>query len=166
MPCISEPCGLSQMIAMRYGTLPVVRETGGLRDSVRPNGTEHANGFTFADINAHDMTWVLGEAVNLYYNDKETWQTLQRNAMTSDFSWDQSARVPFRSTAGSPASQSRPAGGAGPFREEEPAAEPAPVAEEPAAEPAPALKTPARRSEKKTGGSKKSRAARKAAKSE
>ena len=166
MPSIAEPCGLSQMIAMRYGTLPVVRETGGLRDSVRPNGTEHANGFTFADINAHDMTWVLGEAVNLYYNDKETWQTLQRNAMTSDFSWDQSAQDYLQvycwvTGFPNPAQQEEPV----PF-EEEPAAEPAPVAEEPAAEPAPALKTPARRSEKKTGGSKKSRAARKAAKSE
>ena len=199
MPSIAEPCGLSQMIAMRYGTLPVVRETGGLRDSVRPNGTEHANGFTFADINAHDMTWVLGEAVNLYYNGKDAWQALQRNAMTADFSWNQSAQdylqvyywvtgftnpaeqeepVPFEEEpAAEPApAAEEPVAEPAPAAEEpvaepapaaeEPVAEPAPVAEEPAAEPAPAKKTPARRSTKKTGGSKKSRAARKAAKSE
>ena len=104
------------MIAMRYGTLPVVRETGGLRDSVRPNGTEHANGFTFADINAHDMTWVLGEAVNLYYNDKETWQTLQRNASDRRLLLGSVCPgLPPGLLLGHRLPQSRPAGGAGPF---------------------------------------------------
>lgn len=92
MPSEAEPCGLSQMIAMRYGTVPVVRETGGLKDSVCPCGAEDATGFTFADINAHDMVWVLGEAVNLYYNDKQAWHAIQHNGMTTDFSWKHSAQ--------------------------------------------------------------------------
>ncbi|NCE65164.1 glycogen synthase GlgA [Pseudoflavonifractor sp. 524-17] len=91
MPSIAEPCGLSQMIAMRYGTLPVVRETGGLKDTVVPYGVPNDNGFSFANVNPHDMVWVLGQAVDLYYNDKERWQVLQRNGMTRDFSWSQSA---------------------------------------------------------------------------
>ena len=91
MPSEAEPCGLSQMIAMRYGTLPVVRETGGLKDSVRPNGTEGATGFTFTDINTKDMVWVLGEAVGLYYDNKDAWRYFQHNAMTADFSWSRSA---------------------------------------------------------------------------
>lgn len=88
MPSMAEPCGLSQMIAMRYGTVPVVRETGGLKDTVVPHGTEGGTGFTFADINAHDMVWVLGEAVGLYHNDKAAWKALQHNGMTHDFSWN------------------------------------------------------------------------------
>ncbi len=94
MPSVSEPCGLSQMIAMRFGTLPIVRETGGLKDTVLPynrfEGT--GRGFTFADINAYDMLWVIREAVDLYYNDKQAWRGLQREAMTADFSWDHSAQ--------------------------------------------------------------------------
>lgn len=92
MPSLSEPCGLSQMIAMRYGTVPVVRETGGLRDTVVPHGVYGDTGFTFANINAHDMVWVLGEAVGLYLNDQEGWKILQHNGMTRDFSWDIPAR--------------------------------------------------------------------------
>ena len=91
MPSVSEPCGLSQMIAMRYGCVPVVRETGGLKDTVIPCGAEGATGFTFADINAHDMTWVLGEAVGLYHTDKKAWKALQKAGMTADFSWNKSA---------------------------------------------------------------------------
>ena len=94
MPSISEPCGLSQMIAMRFGTIPVVRETGGLKDTVTPynkfEGT--GRGFTFANINAGDMTWVLREAVDLYYNNKKAWRGLQKESMTADFSWDNSAK--------------------------------------------------------------------------
>ena len=92
MPSVSEPCGLSQMIAMRYGTVPVVRETGGLKDTVIPHGVFGDTGFTFANINAHDMVWVIGEAVGLYYNNKEAWYGLQRNGMTRDFSWNERAR--------------------------------------------------------------------------
>jgi len=93
MPSISEPCGLSQMIAMRYGALPVVRETGGLRDTVRAYraDTGEGNGFTFAHISAHDMAWVLREAVCLWREDKQAWAALQQRAMRGDFSWDRSA---------------------------------------------------------------------------
>ena len=93
MPSIAEPCGLSQMIAMRYGTIPVVRETGGLRDSVVPYNkyTGEGTGFSFANINAHEMAGVLAEAVYLYHDDKKAWKGLMKNAMTADFSWDRSA---------------------------------------------------------------------------
>ena len=93
MPSVAEPCGLSQMIAMRYGTLPVVRETGGLRDSVQPwnQFTGEGTGFTFANIDKGDMMWVLSQAVDLYREDPKAWKKLQQNAMTADFSWDQSA---------------------------------------------------------------------------
>ncbi len=93
MPSVAEPCGLSQMIAMRYGTLPVVRETGGLRDSVQPwnQFTGEGTGFTFANIDKGDMLWVLRQAVELYRNDPKAWKTIQQNAMTADFSWNRSA---------------------------------------------------------------------------
>ncbi|MCI9028228.1 MAG: glycogen synthase GlgA [Lawsonibacter sp.] len=94
MPSVSEPCGLSQMIAMRFGTIPVVRETGGLKDTVTPynkfEGT--GRGFTFGNINAGDMVWVLREAVDLYNDDKKAWRGLQKESMTADFSWKNSAR--------------------------------------------------------------------------
>ena len=94
MPSVSEPCGLSQMIAMRFGTIPVVRETGGLKDSVTPynkyEGT--GRGFTFANISAGDMVWVLREAVDLYNGDQKAWKGLQKEGMTADFSWKNSAQ--------------------------------------------------------------------------
>ncbi len=93
MPSIAEPCGLSQMIAMRYGTLPLVRETGGLRDTVIPDGMPEANGFSFANVSVHDMLWVLREAVDLYHNDKQAWRALQKQAMSIDFSWSRSAKA-------------------------------------------------------------------------
>ena len=79
---------------MRYGTVPVVRETGGLRDSVVPYNkyTGEGTGFSFANINAHEMVGVLAEAVNLYHNDKKAWKGIQKNGMTADFSWDKSAQ--------------------------------------------------------------------------
>ena len=94
MPSVSEPCGLSQMIAMRFGTVPIVRETGGLKDTVLPYNkfTGEGRGFTFSDVNAGDMLWVIREAVDLYYNDKEAWRGLQKAGMTADFSWDHSAQ--------------------------------------------------------------------------
>lgn len=93
MPSTSEPCGLSQMIAMRYGTVPIVRETGGLRDSVVPYSPEAGTGtgFTFADINLEDMMYVIGQAVGLYHGDRKQWTKLQKNAMQADFSWKTSA---------------------------------------------------------------------------
>ena len=94
MPSVSEPCGLSQMIAMRFGTVPVVRETGGLRDTVFPYNkfTGEGRGFTFSDINANDMLWVIREAVDLYFSNKTAWRGLQKAGMTADFSWNNSAQ--------------------------------------------------------------------------
>lgn len=89
MPSKSEPCGLSQMIASRYGTIAIVRETGGLRDTITPYGAG-GNGFTFHDYNAYDMLYVINEAIGVYHN-KEEWKALQKKAMDTDFSWAKSA---------------------------------------------------------------------------
>lgn len=86
MPSKMEPCGLAQMISSRYGTVPVVRETGGLNDSIKPYTGESGNGFTFHDYNAHDMLYVINEAIRTYY-DKNAWETLVKRVMTTDFSW-------------------------------------------------------------------------------
>lgn len=90
MPSKSEACGLAQMIASRYGTVPVVRETGGLYDTIKPYGDGKGNGFTFAAYNAHDMLYVLREAENVY-KDKEAWEDLVKKIMKIDFSWRTSA---------------------------------------------------------------------------
>lgn len=87
MPSKSEPCGLSQMIACRYATVPIVRETGGLYDSIKPL----VNGYTFTNYNAHDMLYVIREAVADYKN-KKVWSQLMYRAATSDFSWTNSAK--------------------------------------------------------------------------
>ncbi len=86
MPSKMEPCGLSQMIASRYGTVPVVRETGGLNDSIKAYVGDSGNGFTFKNYNAHDMLYVINEAVRLYKN-KPEWEKLIKVVMTTDFSW-------------------------------------------------------------------------------
>jgi len=90
MPSLYEPCGLSQMIAMRYGCLPVVRETGGLKEIVIPYNqyTGEGNGFSFTNYNAHDMLFTIRQAVELYQQDQETWGKLVVNAMTADNSLD------------------------------------------------------------------------------
>lgn len=90
MPSKSEPCGLSQMIASRYGTVSIVRETGGLRDSITPYGAG-GNGFTFRNYNANDMLYVIREAISLYRNPTE-WEKLVKKAMDTDFSWATSAK--------------------------------------------------------------------------
>ena len=92
MPSQSEPCGLAQMISMRYGTIPIVRETGGLRDSVRDAGGENGNGFTFKTYNAHDMLNAVCRAYE-YYKNKPAWAKLVSDAMKNDFSWDSSAKL-------------------------------------------------------------------------
>ena len=89
MPSVSEPCGLSQMIASRYATVPVVRETGGLYDSIKPYGAG-GNGFTFASCNPYDMLYVIHEALDVYKKAAE-WQALMKKAATTDFSWQRSA---------------------------------------------------------------------------
>jgi len=93
MPSLFEPCGLSQLMAMRCGSLPVVRETGGLRDSVKPYNkyTGEGTGFSFANINADEMASVLEKAVSLYKEEPERWALLRSNAMAADFGWERSA---------------------------------------------------------------------------
>ncbi len=93
MPSQFEPCGLSQMIAMRYGMVPVVRETGGLRDTVLSLNeyTGEGNGFTFFNYNAHDMLYVIRRAVRTYRESPDVWRTLMKRGMTGDYSWDRSA---------------------------------------------------------------------------
>lgn len=90
MPSKTEPCGLSQMIASRYGAVPVVRETGGLNDSIKAYTGVKGNGFTFHDYNAHDMLYVINEAIRTY-KDKALWKDVQNRAMTTDFSWKMQA---------------------------------------------------------------------------
>ena len=94
MPSKSEPCGLSQMIAMRYGTLPIVRETGGLKDTVQAyeawDGS--GNGFSFANYNASDMCHVVCEAIDLYHDNPAAFKRLQERGMNEDFSWKRSAK--------------------------------------------------------------------------
>ena len=95
MPSKSEPCGLSQMVALRYGTIPIVRETGGLRDSVKDSGDGEGNGFVFSSYNAHDMLHAIRRACE-GYEDKDGWQILVKRAMDSDNSWGKSANEYIR----------------------------------------------------------------------
>lgn len=95
MPSRSEPCGLSQMIALRYGAVPVVRETGGLKDSVRDSGDGEGNGFTFRNYDAADLLRAVGRAVQGYL-DPEGWAVLTKRAMECDFSWGHSANEYIR----------------------------------------------------------------------
>ena len=94
MPSLFEPCGIGQMIAMRYGSLPIVRETGGLKDTVNPYNkyTKEGNGFSFMNYNAHEMFNCIKDAIDVYQNDKDSWNILVRNAMNTDNSWDRSAK--------------------------------------------------------------------------
>ena len=94
MPSKSEPCGLSQMNAMRYGTIPVVHATGGLRDTVPgvdENG-ENGLGFTFQSYNADDFYWALTRCLNLYRDNRPAFQALQKRCLQEDFSWDKPAQ--------------------------------------------------------------------------
>ncbi len=90
MPSKSEPCGLAQMVALRYGTIPIVRETGGLADTIKDSGDNMGNGFTFKSYNAHDMLEAVWRAL-AGYADKEGWKTLQQRAFECDNSWNRSA---------------------------------------------------------------------------
>jgi len=95
MPSQFEPCGLSQMISLRYGTLPIVRETGGLRDTVLSYNEQNGagNGFSFFNYNAHDMLYVIRRAIFYYKQQPEIWKTLQTRAMSGDYSWSHSAEM-------------------------------------------------------------------------
>jgi len=93
MPSRFEPCGLSQLIALRYRSVPIVRETGGLRDTVQSYDeyTGTGNGFTFASYNAHDMLHTVRRALSLY-QDEETWKAIVANGAKEDYSWSRSAK--------------------------------------------------------------------------
>ncbi len=93
MPSRFEPCGLSQLIALKYGSIPIVRETGGLKDTVIPFNkyTGEGNGFSFRNYNAYEMLNTLKSAVDLYHN-SDAWNNIFHNAINSDFSWRSSSR--------------------------------------------------------------------------
>ena len=93
MPSKFEPCGLSQIIAMRYGTLPIVRETGGLKDTVIPYNefTGEGTGFSFSNFNGDEMGDALFRAARLFWDNREAWNQLVTQAMSQDFSWTRSA---------------------------------------------------------------------------
>ena len=92
MPSLFEPCGIGQLIALRYGTVPIVRETGGLKDTIIPYNkfTGEGNGFSFTNYNAHDMLNVIELAIETF-EDKKEWAELQKNGMRSEISWKDSA---------------------------------------------------------------------------
>ena len=94
MPSLFEPCGLTQLISLRYGTVPIVRETGGLRDTVLPynefDGT--GTGFSFANYNGDEMLGVINYAKSVYFDHRSEWDKMVRRAMEADFSWNSSAR--------------------------------------------------------------------------
>lgn len=93
MPSLFEPCGLSQLIALRYGTIPIVRETGGLKDTVEPYNEYESKGtgFSFANYNAHEMLACIRNAERIYYDRKREWNKMVDRAMAADFSWEKSA---------------------------------------------------------------------------
>ena len=95
MPSLFEPCGLSQLCSLRYGTLPLVRETGGLKDTVTPYNEfdKSGDGFSFANYSSDEMMNTLNNAINVYYNRPEDWKILQMNAMNKDVSWQNSAQI-------------------------------------------------------------------------
>lgn len=94
MPSKYEPCGLGQLIALKYGSVPLVRETGGLVDSITPYNefNQTGNGFSFTNFNAHDMMHVLRYALHIYQHNKEAWDQIVQAGMSSDFSWKNSAK--------------------------------------------------------------------------
>lgn len=91
MPSKQEPCGLSQMIALRYGTVPIVRSTGGLADTIRDAGEENGVGYTFKSYNGHDMFGAISRALGAY-EQKKVWREIIRNGMESDLTWESSAK--------------------------------------------------------------------------
>ena len=94
MPSQFEPCGLSQMIALRYGSIPVVRETGGLKDTIKPYNmyTDEGNGFSFANYNAHELLFTVERAVKYWNDDKEMWRRMMLRGMAQRFDWGKQSR--------------------------------------------------------------------------
>ncbi|MBQ9354549.1 MAG: glycosyltransferase, partial [Clostridia bacterium] len=95
MPSKSEPCGLAQLVALRYGTIPIVRETGGLNDTVKDSGDGQGNGFTFSNYNAHDMENTVWRAL-AGYSKTEGFDILRKRAMSCDNGWNASANLYIR----------------------------------------------------------------------
>src|SRR6056297_213026 len=93
MPSRFEPCGLGQLISMRYGTIPIIKETGGLKDTVIPYNEyeDEGYGFSFSDYNAHDMLHTIQRALS-FYNEEGVWEKLVKRVMVQDYSWEKSAR--------------------------------------------------------------------------
>ena len=94
MPSLFEPCGLSQLMSLRYGTVPIVRETGGLKDTVEPYNEfeKTGTGFSFANYNAHEMMATVRYAERVYYDKKRDWNKIVERGMQKDFSWKNSAK--------------------------------------------------------------------------
>lgn len=94
MPSLFEPCGLSQLMSLRYGTVPIVRETGGLKDTVEPYNEYESKGtgFSFMNYNAHEMLATIRYAKHVYYNKKREWNKIVDRGMQTDFSWNSSAK--------------------------------------------------------------------------
>ncbi len=94
MPSLFEPCGLSQLMSLRYGTIPIVRETGGLKDTVEPYNEyeKTGTGFSFANYNAHEMLATIRYAESVYYDKKRDWNKIVERALEADFSWTRSAQ--------------------------------------------------------------------------
>lgn len=153
MPSKFEPCGLSQIIAMRYGTLPIVRETGGLKDTVQPYNefTGEGTGFSFSNFNGDEMGDAVFRAARLFWDNRDAWNQLVTQAMSQDFSWTRSADKYLDLYFFMHPEIERPAAVVDEpevAAEPEPKAEPvveAPAAEEPKAEAKPAAKSAAKK---------------------
>lgn len=94
MPSLFEPCGLGQMFSLRYGTVPIVRKTGGLADTIKhyDTNTKEGNGFVFEDYNGEGLLWAIHQALDTYYKGPDEWSNVVRNAMNCDYSWKHSAK--------------------------------------------------------------------------
>lgn len=134
MPSKFEPCGLSQIIAMRYGTLPIVRETGGLKDTVQPYNefTGEGTGFSFSNFNGDEMGDAVFRAARLFWDNREAWDQLVTQAMSQDFSWTRSADKYLDLYFFMHPEIERPAAAVEAAAEPEPKAEKKPVEAEPA----------------------------------
>lgn len=158
MPSKFEPCGLSQIIAMRYGTLPIVRETGGLKDTVQPYNefTGEGTGFSFSNFNGDEMGDAVFRAARLFWDNREAWNQLVTQAMSQDFSWTRSADKYLdlyffmHPEIERPAAVvDEPEAVAEPVAAEEPKAEEKPVEAEPEPKAEPVVETPAAAEEPK-----------------
>ena len=92
VPSLFEPCGLTQLIAMRYGTVPVVRETGGLKDTVEPYGPGRGNGFTFDRYQADLLLDAVNRSKTVFFTDRPAWDDMVKRNMKKDVSWESSAK--------------------------------------------------------------------------